>query len=183
VSTVRDLVVTENMTLDGVIDGAGGWFGPAEDADDDLTDEVTRQRHAADAFLTGRVTFEEMRGYWPQVRHDTTGIAAYLDRVDKYVVSTTLDDPQWQHTTVLGSLDEVADLKTVPGGDIVATGSIALVHALLEAALVNELRLFVHPRVMGSGRRLFDGAVLPRLTLQEARSFRSGITLLRYRIS
>jgi dihydrofolate reductase len=179
---VRDLVVTENITLDGVIDGAGGWFAPADDADqEDVTAELTRQRASSDAFLTGRVTFEEMRGYWPQVRHDTTGIADYLDHVDKYVVSTTLDDPQWQHTAVLRSLDEVADLKAVPGLDIVATGSIALVHALLEAALVDEFRLFVHPRVMGSGRRLFDGAVLPRLDLQEARSFRSGITLLRYR--
>jgi dihydrofolate reductase len=179
---VRDLVVTENMTLDGVIDGAGGWFGPAGDADqDDVTDELARQRERADAFLTGRVTFEEMRGYWPHVRHDITGISAYLDQVDKYVVSSTLDDPQWQHTTVLRSLDEVEDLKALPGGDIVATGSIALVHALLEAGLVDELRLFVHPRVMGSGRRLFDGAVLPRLDLAEARSFRSGITLLRYR--
>ncbi len=179
---MRDLVVTENMTLDGVIDGAGGWFGPAGDADqDDVTDELARQREHADAFLTGRVTFEEMRGYWPHVRHDTTGISAYLDQVDKYVVSSTLDDPQWQRTTVLRSLDEVEDLKALPGHDIVATGSIALVHALLEAALVDELRLFVHPRVMGSGRRLFDGAVLPRLDLAEARSFRSGITLLRYR--
>ena len=122
-----------------------------------------------------------MRGYWPHVRHDTTGIADYLDRVDKYVVSSTLDDPRWQHTTVLRSLDEVADLKAVPGRDIVATGSIALVHALLEAALVDEFRLFVHPRVMGSGRRLFDGAARPGWTWQEARSFRSGITLLRYR--
>ena len=182
---MRDLIVTQNITVDGVIDASGGWFFPAageeSDGQEDVTEELARQRGAADAFLTGRVTFEQMRGFWPHVEDDTTGITDYLNRVDKYVVSRSMTDPQWDNSTVLRSLDDVADLKARDGGDIVATGSIQLVHALVEAGLVDEYRLFVYPTVVGSGARLFEGAEIPALRMQEARSFRSGVTLLRYR--
>ena len=89
---MRDLIVTENITIDGVIDAAGGWFAPAGGQDDvaDLEAALLEQREAADALLLGRVTFEQMRGYWPQQKQDEAGITAYLDRVSKYVVSSTL---------------------------------------------------------------------------------------------
>lgn len=103
---MRDLVVTENITLDGVIDGSGGWFFPAERGEQtdytDMLEVVARHREAADAFLVGRVTFEEMRGYWPALTDDTTGISDYLNRVSKFVVSSTLDDPKWANTTIMG---------------------------------------------------------------------------------
>jgi dihydrofolate reductase len=185
---VRDLIVTENITLDGVIDATEGWFDPAgadSDVDQsDVEDAIREQREAADAFLVGRVTFEQMRGYWPQQTDDTTGITAYLNRVSKYVVSSTLQDPGWEPTTVLpGPLeDEIAALKSAPGDDIVTTGSITLVRALIAAGLVDEFRLFVYPVVLGHGRRLFaEASGLPRLRLVETRPFRSGIALLRYR--
>jgi dihydrofolate reductase len=183
---VRDLVVTENITLDGVIDAAGGWFAPAGDDGIDRSDEIAalaEQRDAADAFLTGRVTFEQMRGYWPRRPDDRTGIGAYLDRVAKYVVSATIGDPGWQRTTVLrGPLaEDVRALKAAPGADIVVTGSITLVRALIAAGLVDEYRLFVYPVVVGRGARLFEGAEHPGLDLVEARAFRSGVVLLRYR--
>ena len=186
---MRDLIVTENITLDGVIEAADGWFGPADtDADavgdSDLVDALAEQREAADAFLVGRVTFEQMRSYWPRRTDDTTGISAYLDRVAKYVVSRTLDDPAWEPTTVLrGPLEaDVAALKAAPGADIVATGSMTLVHGLIAAGLVDEYRLFVYPVVVGRGTRLFaEGAAVPRLALVESRAFRSGVVLLRYR--
>jgi dihydrofolate reductase len=102
---MRDLIVTENITLDGVIEATEGWFGPAgEDANVDQSDVeavLREQREAADAFLVGRVTFEQMRDYWPQQADDTTGISDYLNNVSKYVVSSTLRDPEWDHTTVL----------------------------------------------------------------------------------
>jgi dihydrofolate reductase len=122
---VRDLIVTENITLDGVIDASAGWFAPAGTDDVDRSDELealARQRDAADAFLVGRRTFEQMRSYWPgRTGDDETGVAAYLDRVAKYVVSRTLEDPAWDPTTVLhGPLDDdIAALKTAPGADIV----------------------------------------------------------------
>ena len=80
---MRDRIITENITLDGVIDAAEGWFAPAGDEDldeSDLIAALTAQRDAADAFLVGRTTFEQMRGYWPQQTDDTTGISEYLNR-------------------------------------------------------------------------------------------------------
>src|SRR4051794_7838047 len=183
---MRDLIITENITLDGVIDASGGWFGPAEDDVDrsDITAALTEQREAADAFLTGRRTFEQMREYWPKQTDDTTGISDYLNRVPKYVVSRTLEEPGWEPTTVLrGPLDEdVAALKAAPGADIVVTGSMTLVHGLIAAGLVDEYRLFVYPVVVGRGTRLFDDATnVPPLELIESRAFASGVVLLRYR--
>jgi dihydrofolate reductase len=186
---MRDLIVTENITLDGVIDASEGWFAPAgadgEAADlSDVQRAITEQSQAADAFLVGRVTFEQMRGYWPQRSDDTTGVSEYLNRVAKYVFSGTLGDPAWENTTVLrGPLrDEIQELKSAPGSDIVTTGSMSLVTDLIGAGLVDEYRLFVYPIVLGRGRRLFeDATTLGSLRLVETRPFHSGIVLLRYR--
>jgi dihydrofolate reductase len=183
---VRDLIITQNITLDGVIDATEGWFTPAGDDEADQSDIVEAlrvQRQGADSLLLGRVTFEQMRGYWPSQTDDPTGITDYLNRVSKHVVSSTLDDPEWEHTTVIGGdlAEEITALKSEPGADIVCTGSLTLVPELLRAGLVDEYRLFLHPVVLGRGQRLFDGtAEVPPLTLVEAQPFRSGIVLLRY---
>lgn len=180
---MRKLVVTENITVDGVIDMAAGWFDPlAADVDQtDITAATTEHREAADALLVGRNTFEAFRGFWPNQTDDSTGVSAYLDAVDKYVVSSTIADPGWANTTVLrGDLvDEIRGLKAADGRDIVATGSPPLVHALIAADLVDEYRLFVFPVVVGRGVRLFETADVP-LRLLETRPFVSGAVLLRY---
>jgi dihydrofolate reductase len=188
VQSERKLVVTENITLDGVIEATEGWFAPAgdEDAGDNSDIEATlrRQMEAQDALLLGRKTFEDLRGYWPHQTDDTTRITDHLNEVSKYVVSSTLQDPEWQNTTVLqGSLDdEVRALKAAPGRDVGITGSITVVRDLISAGLVDEYRLFVYPVVLGRGERLFANATeVPRLQLLEATPFRSGIVLLRYR--
>ena len=182
---MRDLIITENITLDGVIDAAEGWFMPAGDEDTDQSDVIAalaEQREAADAFLTGRLTFEQMRGFWPQLTDDETGVSDYLDRVEKYVVSTTLEDPGWEPTTILRGLDDVRALKGRDGADIVVTGSLTLVPDLIAAGVVDEYRLFVYPVVLGRGQRLFQDATdVPRLELVETRPFASGIVLMRYR--
>jgi len=186
---MRDLIVTENITLDGVIEATEeNWFAPAgDDVATDQSDVVAalrEQMEAADAFLVGRTTFEQMRGYWPKQTDDTTGITDYLNGVSKYVVTDTLGDPEWQNTTVLcGAVwDEIRALKSKPGKDIVATGSITLAHGLIDCELVDEFRMFLHPVVLGHGRRLFSGASgVQELRLVETRPFRSGIVLLRYR--
>ena len=134
--------------------------------------------------LVGRVTFEQLRGYWPLQTNDSTGIAEYLDNVKKYVVSSTLEDPNWARTTVLrGSVvEEVQQLKASAGADIVSTGSMTLTTELIAAGLVDEYRLFVYPVVIGRGHRLFASATqVGGLHLDEARQFRSGVVLLRYR--
>ncbi|HEV8248997.1 MAG TPA: dihydrofolate reductase family protein [Gaiellaceae bacterium] len=184
---MRKLVVTENITLDGVIDASEGWFAPAgaEDVDQsDLNTTLREQTQAADALLLGRVTFEQFRGYWPLQTDDETGVAEYLDNVSKYVVSSTMKDPEWERSTVLsGDLeDNVRRLKAESGKDIVATGSITLVRELIALGLVDEYRLFVYPVVLGRGARLFEDATnVPKLELVDSRSFASGVVLMRYR--
>src|SRR5437870_6529654 len=143
---MRRLVVTENITLDGVIDASEGWFAPAgaEEVDQsDLSAALREQADAADALLVGRVTFEEFRGYWPLQTDDDTGVAEYLNNVSKYVVSSTMKDPGWERSTVLsGDLEEnVRELKGRSGKDIVVTGSITLVHERIPLGLVDEYRL------------------------------------------
>ena len=183
---MRTLAVTENTTVDGSIEMLGDWFDPqgqGEVDNADLMEELHRQDSQSDALLLGRQTFEDFRGYWPLQTDDATGVAEYLDQVQKYVVSSTLTDPAWQNSTVLTGdpVAEVRALKERPGQDIVVTGSIRLVHALVAAGLVDEYRLFTYPVVQGRGRRLFpDGYEVPRLRLLESRAFRSGITYARY---
>lgn len=183
---MRTLAITQNMTLDGSVEMLGDWFDPRRQADADTADlleELRRQSAEADGFLVGRQTFEDLRGYWPELTEDTTGITDYLNRVRKYVVSSTLTDPRWQNSTVLTGdpVEQVRGLKEEPGRDVVVTGSIRLCHALIRAGLVDEYRLFVYPAVQGRGRRLFpDGFELPALSLLDARAFRCGVTFARY---
>jgi dihydrofolate reductase len=180
---MRKLVITQNMTVDGSIEMLDDWFHP-QLQDDDILEESHRQDEQADALLVGRQTFEDFRSYWPHQTDDATGVTDYLNGVAKYVVSSTMTEPGWTNSTVLTG-DPVAHtqaLKEEPGKDIVLTGSITLAHTLIAAGVVDEYRLFVYPAVQGRGRRLFpDGMSIPTLALVEPpKSFRSGITLLRY---
>jgi dihydrofolate reductase len=184
---MRRIVVTQNMTLDGIIDNSRSWFDPTAETQQNAELAKVTAVHAAasDGFLVGRITFEQMRGFWPQRTDDRTGVTAHLNRVAKYVVSSTLEDPHWEGTTVLRGgaklTEEIRSLTSQPGIDIVATGSIQLVHTLLQSSLVDELRLFVYPIVLGEGRRLFpDGWEAPALELVEERRFTGGVVLLRY---
>lgn len=181
---MRRLVITQNVTLDGSIEMLGDWFDPQGQADmSDVLEEIGRQRDDSGALLVGRRTFEDMRGYWRDLEGDTTGISDHLNGVDKYVVSSTMTDPDWQHAEVISGdvVERVRALKEGDGKDIVLTGSIRLGHALIAADLVDEYRLFVYPVVQGGGRRLFpDGFEAARLELLETRAFVSGIVLLRH---
>ena len=182
----RKLVITENITLDGVVENDGSWFDPTDDsAQGRQLAEITRA-HAAesDGFLVGRTTFEEMRESWPRQVSDTTGVTDHLNRVEKYVVSRSIDDPRWDGTTILRGGDqleaEISELKKREGADIVLTGSISLARQLLGLGLVDELRLFVYPTVVGSGRRLFTpDHDIRDFTLAESRSVEN-VVLARY---
>ena len=183
---MRTLAITQNITLDGSVEMLDDWFDPQGHGDVDSSDlltELRRQDDETDAMLLGRQTFEDFRGYWPEQTDDTTGITDSLNQVQKYVVSSTMSDPQWQNTTVLSGdpAEEAAGLKRQAGGDIVVTGSIRLSHALIEADLVDEYRLFSYPAVQGRGRRLFpEGLAIPRLRLLESTAFRGGVVYARY---
>lgn len=176
------LVLTQNVTVDGVVEMLDDWFDPT-DLDPGLAAETRRQDETCDALLLGRQTFEDFRGYWPeQVGRDTTGAAEQLNRVRKYVVTRTLTEPDWQNTTLLAGdpVDEVRRLKEASGRDLVLTGSISLAHRLIPAGLVDEYRMFVYPAVQGRGRRFFPEGFSGRLSLLDCRRFGGGVTYQAY---
>ncbi len=183
------LIVTENISLDGVVEQneqTGEWFSVANgDADTSDVEEVLRQMMRDEsAQLHGRRTFQAMRGFWPHQTHDTTGVTKHLNEVDKYVISTTMTDPEWENSTVLRGqlINEVGKLKERPGRNLGVTGSISVCRSLIDAGLVDEYRLLLYPVVVSTGRRLFDdgGIETRRLRLLESTAFESGIVLLRY---
>ena len=181
----RRLVVTENISANGVIEFVDDWFDPADQGDaDDLFAVMHDQMASEEALLLGRKTFEDFRGYWPLQTDDASGSMVHLNRVPKYVASSTMTDPAWSNSTVLsGRLeDEVAALKAHgDGGELGVTGSISVVHTLMRADLVDEYRLFVYPVLSSRGRNLMpSGLAAQGLTLTECTSFRSGVVLQVY---
>ena len=155
------IVVTEFVSLDGVVEdpgGAedykyGGWsfeFDRGDEGDRFKVDETM----ASDALLLGRRTYEGFADAWPQRDGE---FADKFNKMPKYVVSSTLTDPAWTNTTVIGAdLDaEVAKLRDSHEGDVVVHGSPQLAQSLIERDLVDELRLMVFPVVLGTGKRLF----------------------------
>ncbi len=158
------LVVSQFMTIDGVVEDPGGsedherggWafeFDRGEAGDKFKLDEVM----AADALLLGRVTYEGFAAAWPEREGE---FADKFNNMPKYVVSSTLTDPDWNNTEVLGG-DLVAEVERIKGlhdGDLLVNGSVQLVGALSDAGLVDEYRLMVFPTVLGAGKRLFDAA-------------------------
>ena len=181
---MRTLAITQNVSADGSPEFLGDWFDPTTHAPD-LNHEVLRQSEAEDVLLLGRQTFEDFRSFWPKQTDDRTGISAQLDRVHKVVVSSTLGDPGWQNSTVLGPdwRSRVRALKDEDGGDIVCTGSLTLYPALIEEGLVDEFRIFTFPAVQGRGRRLWPDGYETALTLRENRSYSSGVVLTVYGVS
>jgi dihydrofolate reductase len=189
-SAVR-LVVTEFMSLDGVVGdpgGAegtehGGWslqfFGPK------TAEYKLAELFASDAQLLGRVTYEGFAKAWPTMT-DEQGFADRMNSLPRYVVSTTLDTVEWNNSHLISEnvVDEIRKLKEQPGGDILVAGSVTLVQTLLEHDLIDELRLMVHPVVLGGGRRLFDGAPTKTLGLVETQTIAdTGQVVLTYRSS
>jgi len=157
------IVVSENVTLDGVVQdpagaegfGRGGWVGRVgergrEEAANVLLDEVL----GAEAQLFGRRTYEFLAARWPSRSGE---LADRLNEMPKFVVSSTLKDPAWNNSTVLAGdvMQEVSKLKQELDGEIVVVGSIRLVRTLMDHDLVDELRLMIYPVVLGAGKRLF----------------------------
>ena len=184
------LVVSEFITLDGVIDdpgGAeefdrGGWafqFERGAEGDKFKLDETL----GAEALLLGRVTYEGFAAAWPS-RTDEVGFADKMNTMPKYVLSSTLQDLTWSNSTRLEGdvADEVAKLKEQVAGEILVAGSAMLVQMLIDHDLVDELRLMVYPIVLGSGKRLFgESASGKAFRLLELRAVGDdGVLILRY---
>jgi dihydrofolate reductase len=186
---VRKLVVTEFITVDGVVEDPGGsegfergaWafeFDRGDDGNKFKLDELVE----SEAQLLGRVTYEGFAAAWPS---RTGEFADKLNKSPKYVVSSTLENPSWENTTVISGdvAEQVSKLKQQPGGSILVAGSVQLVRTLLDHGLVDELRLMVFPVVLGKGKRLFDdGLGKSALQLVESRPVGpDGVVVLVYR--
>ncbi len=181
------IVVTEFISLDGVIEAPGGgekfkyggWsfkFNRGAEGDKFKVDET----RSSSALLLGRVTYEGFAAAWPSRDGE---FADKFNSMPKYVVSSTLANATWNNSTVLKGdvADEVQKLKQTQDGDIVVHGSARLVQTLLEKDLVDELRLMVFPVVLGSGKRLFgETADLKALRLVDSKVVGEGVTILRY---
>jgi dihydrofolate reductase len=183
------IVVTEFVSLDGVMEGPGGDGGyphagwtfeidRGEEGDKFKLDELQE----ADAQLLGRVTYDGFAAAWPSMS-DEMGFAEKMNTMPKYVVSSTLEDPSWQNTTVLDGdvAEQVSKLKDDVDGSILVAGSAQLVQSLIEHDLVDELRLMVFPVVLGIGKRLFgETSDKKGLRLADSRTIGDGIVILVY---
>ena len=181
------IVITEFISLDGVVEDPGGsedfkyggWsfeFSRGDEGDKFKLDET----FASEALLLGRVTYEGFAEAWPSRDGE---FADKFNNMPKYVVSSTLDAPEWKNSTVLkGDLvEEVEKMKREQDGDIVVHGSARLVQTLIEHDLVDELRLMVYPVVLGGGERLFgETSDKKRLRLADSLTVGDGVALLIY---
>jgi dihydrofolate reductase len=184
------IVVTEFVSLDGVMQAPGGGEGyehagwtfeisRGEEGDRFKLDEALD----AEALLLGRVTYEGFAAAWPSMQGE---LADKFNAMPKYVVSSTLKDPTWNNSSVLNGdvVQQVTALRKQPGGDIAVHGSAQLVQTLVKSDLVDELRLMVFPVLLGSGRRLFgETSAKKSLRLTDSRIVGDGIAILTYQPS
>jgi dihydrofolate reductase len=181
------IVVTEFMSLDGVVEDPGGdssykhagWTFKIDQGEEGAQFKLNETRDS-EALLLGRVTYQGFAAAWPSVKGE---FGDKFNNMPKYVVSSTLEKAEWNNSTVLKGdvVKEVSKLRQKPGGDIVVHGSSKLVQTLLAHDLVDELRLMVFPVVLGSGRRLFgESSDMKRLRLVDSKAVGDGVLILTY---
>jgi dihydrofolate reductase len=179
--SMRKLIVAEFLTLDGVMEASEEWQPTY--VSEDVAEEIRASIQASEAMLLGRVTYELFSAYWPYQTNNEFGIADKLNSQPKFVVSSTLTKVAWNNSTLIkgNAAEEIRKLKQQSGGDIRLSGSATLAQSLMQAGLVDEYWLLVHPLVRGRGKHLFpNGMESMSLKLVESRAFRSGAVLLRY---
>jgi dihydrofolate reductase len=186
---MRKLIVSEFISLDGVMEdpgGAegferGGWTSPYWN--DELEAYKRDELFSADGLLLGRVTYEAFAAAWPDASHEAGEYADRMNSLPKYAVSTTLTDLTWNNSHVLeGDLEkQVRNLKEQPGQDLLVFGSGQLVRALIRLDLVDELRLQVYPVAVGRGQRLFGETDDISTFEPEGATLLGSVVLLRYR--
>jgi dihydrofolate reductase len=183
--SMRKVIASELMSLDGVMESPDKWHFPY--FNDEMGTEIGAAMATADAMLLGRVTYQEFAAFWPSQNSESSEdqeFADYMNNTPKFVVSTTLEEPlEWNNSTLIkGNVaEEITRLKQQLGGDISITGSGTLVRSLLAEDLLDELRLMVHPLVVGRGKRLFEeGGGQKALKLVDSKTFGTGVLYLTY---
>jgi dihydrofolate reductase len=181
--SMRKVVASELVALDGIMEAPEKWHLPY--FNDEMGEAIGAAMAEADAMLFGRVTYEEFAAFWPnQSGEEDQEFADYMNNTPKFVVSTTLEEPlEWNNSTLINGdvAQEITKLKQQPGKDISISGSGTLVRSLLRDGLLDELRLMVHPIVVGSGKRLFEGGSDQQaLNLVDSKTFGTGVLYLTY---
>jgi len=182
---MKKLIVSAWISLDGIFDAElmNEWFNPF--------DSASRQEYirngilSADAFIFGRHTYQMLAPYWSSLKNNEMGVADKLNNAPKYVASKKLKTADWNNSTVIGENlpEEIKRLKQQPGAEIQIEGSAALVASLIKDGLVDELRLLVHPVIMGKGKKFFkDGATLAGLSLVKTEPLDKGVIALYYEV-
>lgn len=177
---MRQLNAALLMTLDGVVEAPQDWQTPY--FSEEIGAVIGGSMAESDALLMGRGNYEEWVQYWPSQTEEDSPFAGFMNSTPKFVASTTLDSVDWNNTTLLeGDVpDAVRALKERDGKDITISGSPTLVRSLLRAGLIDELRLMIHPVVVGKGKRLFSGDEFA-LELADSRTFDTGVVYAVYR--
>jgi dihydrofolate reductase len=178
-ASVRRVVLAEYVSLDGVMEEPS-WTAPFWN--DELAAYQRDQLFRSDALLLGRVTYQDFAAAWPSMEETEGDFAVRMNTLPKYVASTTLHELEWNASPIEGDVPAaVTKLKQQPGQDILIYGSGELVRTLTEHNLIDEYRLMVHPVVVGSGKRLFEGVGdAPTLQRTDTVAFSSGVVALAY---
>lgn len=174
------IVVAQYITLDGVIESPENWHFPY--VTDEMQVDNQAQINNAEAMLMGRRTYDAFAPVWPNMTNNEFGIADHMNNAPKYVVSTTLQTADWNNTTIISRdvVESIRKLRDSISGRIGVTGSATLVRTLIQAGLVDEYELMVHPLALGTGLRLFAEGSAPKLRLLENKIYPNGVLLLRY---
>jgi dihydrofolate reductase len=192
---VRRIHVNNNVTLDGVMQAPGrpdedtrggfefgGWAGPYFDPV--MAESAGEGMAGGGAMLFGRRTYQDFATVWPNMPDDNP-FATFINESEKFVASRSLKEPlPWAHSTLLGgnAVESVARLKDSDGPDLVILGSGELIRSLLPHRLIDEIRLLIHPLVLGKGRRLFeDGDAYTRFELVDTKPTTTGVIIATYR--
>lgn len=180
---MRKLIITEWVSLDGVFDASSmnKWWMPF--------DSESRQKYIQDTInnceimLYGRKTYEMLYPYWSSFKHNEQGVADKLNNCKKYVVSSKLKKAAWGDTTILDKdfIKEIKKIKKEDGGYILVQGSSSLAKPLLEAGMVDELKLLINPSIPGTGERLFFAGINCSLRFSDFKQFDKNVILLTYK--
>jgi len=175
-NNMRKIIVTEFLSLDGVMEEPA-WTAPY------WNDEIAKfkgdEQGTSDTLLLGRVTYQGFAAAWTESEDEG---ADYMNNIQKYVVSTTLDKAEWNNSAIISNnvVQEIKQLKQQGGQDLLVYGSATLVQTLMQHDLVDHYRLLLYPVVVGKGKRLFQEGTPATLKLLESQSFSSGVVALIY---